>query len=286
MLNIAQRNLKIFFRDRSAVFFSLLAVFIIIGLYVMFLGDTLANGLKEVAGDSAKSLVNTWIVAGLLAVTSITTTMGAFGIMVEDRSKKILKDFSASPIKRSTLAGGYIFSSFIIGVLISIVALILVEAYVAAYGGQLLSLMKLLQVLGLIVLSVLSGSAMVFFLVSFFKSQNAFATASTVIGTLIGFITGIYIPIGTLPEAVQFIVKIFPVSHSAALFRQVFMEQSLSDAFANAPSEALLSFQEMMGVKYMFGSFTTDAVTSIIVLVVTTFLFYGLAILNISRKSK
>ncbi len=33
------RNLKLFFRDKSAVFFSLLAVFIIIGLYRFFLGD-------------------------------------------------------------------------------------------------------------------------------------------------------------------------------------------------------------------------------------------------------
>jgi multidrug/hemolysin transport system permease protein len=286
MLNIAQRNLKIFFRDKTAVFFSLLAVFIMIGLYVMFLGDTLANSLKEVAGESARSLVNTWIVAGLIAVTSITTTMGAFGIMVEDRSKKMLKDFSASPIKRSTLAGGYILSSFIIGVIMSLVTLILVEAYTVATGGQLLSLMKLIQVLGLIILSVVSGSAMVFFLVSFFKSQNAFATASTVIGTLIGFVTGIYIPIGSLPEAVQFVIKIFPISHSAALFRQVFMEQSLTDTFANAPAEAVLSFNEMMGVTYTFGNYTTDAATSIIVLLATALVFYGLAILNISRKNK
>ena len=34
-----KRNLKLFFRDRSAVFFSLLAIFIIIVLYIVFLGD-------------------------------------------------------------------------------------------------------------------------------------------------------------------------------------------------------------------------------------------------------
>ncbi|HCD44303.1 MAG TPA: ABC transporter, partial [Lachnoclostridium sp.] len=34
-----ERNLKLFFRDRSAVFFYLLSVFIIIGLYALFLGD-------------------------------------------------------------------------------------------------------------------------------------------------------------------------------------------------------------------------------------------------------
>jgi multidrug/hemolysin transport system permease protein len=33
------RNLKVFFRDKSSVFFSLLSAIIIIGLYVLFLGD-------------------------------------------------------------------------------------------------------------------------------------------------------------------------------------------------------------------------------------------------------
>ena len=40
MWAMTKRNLKVFFRDRSSVFFSLLAVFIIIALYAVFLGDT------------------------------------------------------------------------------------------------------------------------------------------------------------------------------------------------------------------------------------------------------
>ena len=36
MLNFTQRNLKVFFRQKSAVFFSLLGVILVIGLYVLF----------------------------------------------------------------------------------------------------------------------------------------------------------------------------------------------------------------------------------------------------------
>lgn len=49
MLTFAQRNLKLFFRDKSAVFFSLLAVFIIIGLYALFLGDVWTDSLSDLA---------------------------------------------------------------------------------------------------------------------------------------------------------------------------------------------------------------------------------------------
>ena len=219
MTNLIKRNHKLFFRDRTSVFFSLLAVFIIIGLYVLFLGNMMVKNFKELLGDNARFTVDSWVMAGLLSVTSITTTMGAFGTMVEDKTKKISKDFSSAPLKRSQLAGGYIMSSFIIGMIMSIAALIVAEIYILANGGNLITSVPLLKLFGVMMLSVFAGSSMVFFIVSFFKSNNAFATASTIIGTLLGFLTGIYIPIGSLPSAVQTAIKIFPISHAGALFR-------------------------------------------------------------------
>jgi len=76
MLNLAQRNLKIFFRQKSAVFFSLLGVFVIIGLYVVFLGDVWTQNFKDL--PQINTLMNNWIMAGIISVTAITTTMGAF----------------------------------------------------------------------------------------------------------------------------------------------------------------------------------------------------------------
>ncbi|WNF38318.1 ABC transporter permease [Bacillaceae bacterium IKA-2] len=284
MITIAARNLKLFFRDKTTVFFSLLGVIIIIGLYVLFLGDMLISGMDEI--ENARFLLDSWIMAGLLAVTSITTTMGAFGIMVDDRANKIIKDFSSSPIKNRNLAGGYIVSAFVIGVIISLIALVFAEVYIVSNGGQFLSFLALMKVLGLILLSVLSSSSMVFFMVSFFKSQNAFATASTVIGTLIGFLTGIYIPIGSLPDTVQLAIKIFPVSHAGSLFRQVMMAEPMEVAFKDAPTESIENFNQSMGVVFNFGGYTTTMLTSVVILLATTALFYGLAILNISRKRK
>ena len=284
MIQLVKRNLKIFFRDRTTVFFSLLSVFIIIGLYVFFLGDMLASGMPEI--ENARFLMDSWIMAGLIAVTSITTTLGAFGIMVEDKYRKISKDFYCSPLNRTSIAGGYIVSTYIIGVIMSIIAFVLVEIYIVLSGGELLSVIAVFKTLGIILISVLASSSMVFFAVSFFKSQNAFATASAVIGSLIGFITGIYIPIGSLPSTVQFIVKIFPISHSAALFRQVFMESPMSKAFLGAPVEGINEFKEIFGVVYKFGEYTLSTFLSIIVLILTALVFYGLATINLSRKDK
>jgi multidrug/hemolysin transport system permease protein len=286
IINLTKRNLKLFFRDKSSVFFSLLSVLIIIGLYVFFLGNMMVNGFKDLLGENSRFIIDSWIMAGILSVTSITTTMGAAGIMVEDRANKTLQDFYSAPLKRSHLVCGYLASSFIIGIIMSIAALALAEIYILSNGGELLGFIPLLKLMGVMMLSVFAGTSMVFFMVTFFKSINAFTTASTVIGTLIGFLTGIYVPIGSFPSAVQTVIKIFPISHAAALFRQIMMDEPLSIAFENAPGEALVSFKQMMGVVFFFGDKELSPFINLIVLAATGVLFLLLAIISISIKKK
>jgi len=278
------RNLKVFFKDRTSVFFSLLAVFIIIGLYALFLGDVWVNSLGNAPG--AGFLMNSWIMAGLLAVTSVTTTMGAFGTMVDDKAKKIIKDFTVSPIKNSKIVGGYILSSIVIGIIMSLVTVVLAEVYIIVSGGEFMGFTALFKVLGLVVLSTTTNASMVLLLVSFFKSINAFGTASTIIGTLIGFLTGIYLPIGQLPEGVQWVVKCFPPSHAAVLFRQVMMEAPMAATFEGAPAEVIDNFEQLMGVSFKFGETTVSVTTSILILAGSAVVFYGLALWNISRKKR
>ena len=281
MFNLAERNLKIYFRQKSTVFFSLLSVFIIIGLYVVFLGNIWASDYELPGKDL---LMQSWIIAGIMATASITTTMGAFGIMVEDRVKKNDKDFLSAPIKRSQLVGGYLMSSCVIGVMMSLFAFILGEAYIIYSGGKLLSLMAMVKLLAIILLSVTASSAFVFFIVSFFTNNSAYSTASTVLGTLVGFLTGIYLPIGTLPEAVQWIIKIFPVSHAAALMRQVLMESQIKESFADIPDTYITAFKNLVGVTYTYGTYTARPLLHVLVLCATAIIFFLLALWNVSRK--
>ncbi|MDP3447184.1 MAG: ABC transporter permease [Eubacteriales bacterium] len=284
MINFTKRNLLVFFKDKASVFFSLLSVFIIIGMYALFLGDVWTSSMSDIPG--ARTIMDSWIVAGLIAVTSVTTTMGAFGAMVEDKTKKIIKDIHSSPLPRASIAGGYILSAFIIGVIMCIIALVLCQLYLLSGGGALFTGMQLLKIFGLILISTFSNTAMMLFFVSFFQSINAFSIASTVIGTIIGFMTGIYIPIGQLPEGVQWVIKLFPPSHSALMLRQVIMEDPIKVGFAGAPAEVVDGFKEMLGVMFKVGETTVTPIMSIGLLTVSGILFLGLAMLSLSRKKR
>jgi multidrug/hemolysin transport system permease protein len=279
---LALRQLKLYFRDKVSVFFSLLSVMIIIGLYVLFLGDIVSSG----QGQDYRTMMDQWIMSGVIAVGGFTTTLGAFGILVDDKTKKIDRDFIVAPIKPTVRVLAYLLSALIIGTLMSLVTLIFAQIYILVYGGPLLTLRELVMVFALIILNVLTSSSIVFLLIIFIKTATTFSTVSTIVGTIIGFVMGIYVPIGNLPGAVQTVIKFFPTSHAAVLFRTVMMERSLDQVFLNAPSGERASVEALLGVRYFVNGQVMPLYAHILILAGTMIIFFSAAVLVLRYKKQ
>ncbi len=288
IMTLVGRNLRVFLRDKTSVFFSLLAVFIIIGLYALFLGDVTLRSIESEMPQGTEGIrwmVDSWIMAGILAVNAVTVTLGMFGVMIEDEEKKRLGGFLVAPIRRSQLTAGYLGASWVAGFLLCVLTLVLAEIYIVSSGGELLPLDTMLKVLGLTALQVFSASTMVFFLVSFIRSSSGFATLSTVLGTVIGFLTGIYIPIGSLPKAVQSVVKLIPSSHAAALMRQMFMEEPMNKVFGgSAPEELRSGFMQSFGAELTMGDQVISVPVMLLVIGGSGLLFMLLSVWRMNRR--
>ena len=279
---LALRQLKLYFRDKVSVFFSLLSVMIIIGLYVLFLGDIVSSG----QGQDYRTMMDQWIMSGVIAVGGFTTTLGAFGILVDDKTKKIDRDFIVAPIKPTVRVLAYLLSALIIGTLMSLVTLVFAQIYILVYGGPLLTLLELVMVFALIILNVLTSSSIVFLLIIFIKTATTFSTVSTIVGTIIGFVMGIYVPIGNLPGAVQTVIKFFPTSHAAVLFRTVMMERSLDQVFLDAPSGERASVEALLGVRYFVNGQVMPLYAHILILAGTMIIFFSAAVLVLRYKKQ
>ncbi|HIT02186.1 MAG TPA: ABC transporter permease [Candidatus Enterenecus merdae] len=282
MRQMTVRGLKIFFKDAGGVLFSLLGVIVIFCLFLFFIGDTVTQGLDFLS--HAGQIMDAWVVSGMLASCAITTSMGAYAVMVSDREQKCVKDFYASPLKRSGIAGGYLCTGFLVSVAMSLLTLLFGQVYIVARGGTWISPATLLQVLGVILLSCFASSAMVCFLISFLKTGGAYTTASILLGTLIGFLVGAYISVGALPAGVQWVIKCFPCAHAAVLFRQLLMGPGLQVDFAQLPEQALQEFEEQVGVTFRYGQYEAAWWVHALVLLATGVVFYLLAILKMSRR--
>jgi len=283
---LTKRIVLLFFRDKANVFFSLLAVLIILALYILFLGDMMEQTLQAELGfhsDKISVTMTCLILAGMVAVTSVTSCMGSLGISVEDK-EKAAKDFMTSPAPRGKITMGYILGSAVIGLIMTFVALTISLVYVVSKGGSVPGFTDFLLLLLTAFLSVLCGNSMVYMLSVFMKSQNAFSAVSTVIGTLIGFLMGIYVPIGAMPAAVQWVIKCFPMSHAASMFRQVLADGDLSELFAGAPPEALEGFREVFGVVFTYGNHTSSFWFSAAFLAISTIVFFALSLLIVRTR--
>lgn len=284
MIAFAKRNLKLYLRDKGAVFFSLLTVFIVIGLYVLFLGDTYTSDLGEI--ENAKEIMDNWVMAGVLAITSMTTTYGMLGNVVKDKADKIEKDFYVAPIKRVDIAGGYMLSAYIVGVCMTLLAFLAAEIYIVAQGGAWISTAQLVKIIIMIFYTSLMNTSIALFMVTLFKSTNAYTAANVIVGTLIGFLTGIYLPIGMLSEPVQWIIKVFPMSHAASVFRNFMMNPAMETGFEHVPGEIVQEVKEYLGMFYKFGKIEIGIGESLIIMGFITVVFFILASLQLSKKKQ
>lgn len=277
------RNLKLYFRDRLSVFFSMMSVFIMLGLYICFLSDVITSGALDTL-ENGNHILNVWLLAGLLAIASVTTTFAAYGVMVSDRSKGIVKDFYASSVPRWKLYLSYIIASWIIGLLMSLLTLFVGDLYLIATGGDMLTLSEILSVCGVMLISVGTGCSMMFFLACFLNTESAFSNASILLGTLIGFLMGIYIPIGGLPEFAQSVVRFFPMSQACVAYRQVLVHEPLQLALKNAPADLLPAIEEQLGIAFTYGDVTLTLLQSILLLGVSMIFFYVVSIAYLRLK--
>lgn len=262
MISFAMRNWKLFHRDSGTVFFSLLGPIIIIALYILFLKDTTISSLGAV-GDTAENLVNSWIMAGIIASATVTTCLSGYGTMIRDQESGIAKDFQTSPVARRTIIGGYLLNSLIIGTIMSLITLVLAEVYIVLTGGTLLAPEQLLVVVAIIIAAVFSAAGIVGFIASTLNSQGAFSGANIAIGAAIGFLVGAYIPLGSLPDGVRNVLEFIPTAHAARALREIMMADPMAASFDGAPASVLDAFKNQMGVTFEIGTHSVTMSESI-----------------------
>lgn len=284
MFNFTKRNLKVFFRDRSTVLFSLLGPFVVIGLYMLFLGDLWGRSYRS--SGVSREMMDAWMLAGMLAVTSVTTSMGAFGTMIADRSRKIHKDFYCAPVRQQDIAAGYVLSTYLIGLILSFGTLVLAQLYMLLNGGHFLPVQTVGKLLLLLMLIVFANSALMFFVTTLLRSEHAFTTVSTVIGMLIGFLTGAFVPVGLLPDYAQWLVKLFSPSHAASLLRSAILEPYLEALETETGVESVNRLKQELGVGLSFGDWEMPSGGNLLVLLGTGAVFLLLAGGMLSRKQR
>lgn len=293
--NLVKRNLRIYYRSKGNVFSSLLACIIVIVLMVVFLGDmnidSITNILKEYGGirdaavdeANALSLILNWITAGIVIVNSVTITLTVIGTMIDDEENHKLISFYVSPLKRSTFVLSYVISGFIMGTIMCILTVLLAEGYIYLSGSDVVTFKECLTAIGYALVVEFFSSGVTFFLTSLIHTKSAFSGLGTISGTLIGFLAGIYLPIGTLPEGVATVCKYIPFMTASALVRSAFTGSLIEKTFTNVPDEVISEYKSAMGITLEYGSHTLTATEMMLLLLGCGIIFTVISIIIQSK---
>lgn len=249
-LQIVKRNMLNYFYDKSTIFFSFLSVLLLILVYTLFLAQLQIDGIKERVGDieGISGMVNSWLIAGLVITSTVTVPMATMSDVVTDRERKVFQDFYVAPIPRYSIVLAYIISSILIGLLMAFVTLLLGILYLGISSGIWLSLISIFSLFGVILLSVSLFSAFSFVVLSFVKTTSAAGTINTLVGTLIGFFAGIYVPFGAFSESFQNVMQLNPAAQIVTLLRQIITRPFLDIVFNGAPIEYRLEYENLYGI--------------------------------------
>lgn len=287
VLAICRRNLLLYLRDPVGIFFSLLGALMVFLLYSLFLGNLQVQSVSANAPgvDAAlvKQFVDSWMFGGIVAITAMTTPLGALSTFVEDGVSKRYQDFLVSPVSRGELALGYLASSFVIGAGMTTIVFVVSLLYLGLLSGLWLGIGAIATSFGWLLLSVAGFAALWSFLVSFIKTNGAFAAASTIIGTIAGFVSGSYVPVGLFPDAVREVVSALPFAHSAMLLRQSFVGETLADLFGGH-ADATFGMEIFFGIRLYVGDWEIPLWFAAGLLVVIAVLFAFLASRRIRHR--
>ena len=237
---LVERSLKIFLKDKASVFFSLLAPLIVLGLYLLFLGDIQTDGIKAafegapIEEKSLKNFVDAWMLAGVVSVACVTVSFSVQGITVQDREKGVLNDMLASPISRGIIDLSYLISNFVVTLCICLIVLAVAFVYVAITGWTL-SFVDVVLLIALTIMSVLSASVISTLVGLAFRTSSQHSAFVGIISAMIGFVMGAFMPLSAFPEGVQYVTLFVPATYSAALYRNLFMRGALEKIDAALP---------------------------------------------------
>lgn len=291
-----KRNILVYVKNRTNVFFSFLSMLIVVGLMVIFLGDmnidNIVYELKEYGGtrDAAADRANasiyviSWVVAGLIIVNSVSVSLAVVGMLIEDKERNRLNSLFIAPVKRVFFVLSYVLAAFLVTSVFGIFTVVISEVVIVASGGALLTLVQMAKMLGLVFLCAFTFSSLSFLFTLAVNSNSAFSSLSTIVCTLVGFMAAIYIPLGALPETVQKILKFFPMLFGSSLVRKVYTESIANTMFAGVPMEAADEIQQYMGTSIVYGSSNASELLLVLLMIGSGVLFLAIATVIMKKK--
>lgn len=293
LLAIVSRNTKIYLRDKSAVFFSFLAVLIVFFLYILFLGGNMKSGMESafLAQGLAvnKKLIDlyadSWMMGGIIGIGCVTIANACMINLVHDSMHNIRNDFFVTPTNKTLIIMSYFFSTTLITFTMNLLMFIIAYGYLLIKGMAVLAFLDILAIIGIIMLSAIAATIFSLLISIFIKTDSAHGAVIAIFTVVAGFATGSYMPLSLFPKTITYICSFYPATHTVTLMRGVMMKPIISEMQTEYPSQSIEKLNQAYNIKLTIGNYTFPSYLLVLYLLATTLIF-ATVIALVVRKHK
>lgn len=215
------RNVKLFFRNRVQ-----LILLLIMPFFYLYLISTI---FKSVSIDDSIS----YVLAGIVIIVVFQTSLNIATSTIEDITSGYMKEVLVSPVKRIEIALGQMLSSTTIATFQGI--LILIIGYFI--GMKYSNFTTPLAIICAMISIGFVFSSFGLFLAASVKNAQTFQIISVAVTTPITFLCGVYVPLSLLPNGLQYLALLNPMTYATAFFRALSLEK------LSLPTEELITEQ-------------------------------------------
>lgn len=244
------RHLKLFFKNPVNIILSFLSSLVIISLYFLFIRDFTIKAVSDYGfvSEYNELFVDRLMTSGLIIVIGATSVLSIIFIFVKDQYSGIIKDFLVTPISYIKIGYSYFFASFIVSMTITLLVYIGIELFFIFVYQSFSSFQSVLFSLFVILCSNIISSLLILIIALWIKNFTSFSTFETLYGVVIGFFTGVYIPIGYYPMVIRNIFFYFPLCQTTSLLRNIQTNNVTNNILFNYPKEQHNLLYETFGV--------------------------------------
>ncbi|MCF7932555.1 MAG: ABC transporter permease [Acholeplasmataceae bacterium] len=252
-LALVKRHMLKFLRDKAALFFSFLSILIMLALYFLFIGrQYVSYESMNVFEDSFKTYLTVGIMmGGILVINTVSLSLGIMGNVVLDLEQKRLDAFLVTPIRREKVILSYYAAAILVTATLTLVMWGLTILYVGISSGYWYDVMTVMKVTGLLIVFTFISSSFMIFMVTLIKTVNAFGTLSGVLGTFVGFVSGIYMPLFVLGKSMTYVASLVPFTHMTIVLRRLLLAEPYEILEASVPPEVMMDIKLHYGTEYV-----------------------------------
>ena len=292
IVSLTKRNVKLFFKDKSLFFVSLITPMILLVLYVTFLGNVYKDSLLmnlsgfQLSDKVLGGFVGSQLCSSILSVSCVTVAFCSNMLMVQDKANGTLADLTVSPVKREKLGIAYFLATELTTLIVAGFALGASFIFLAIQGWFLSFADVILLVFDVILLTTF-GTLLSSIVNSFLSTQGQMSAVGTMVSSCYGFISGAYMPLSQFGEGLRRALGFFPGTYGTSLLRNHAMRGVFAEMQAQGlPVELIEEVKTAFDCNLYFFENKVELWATCAVILGSIAILFGVYLLIMKKKNK